>query len=71
MSDYDPNFTPTKHYAIVGQKGVIRNNQAELLLLQRSEKAGRGGRWTLPGGGLDTGENSIASLVREITEERK
>lgn len=69
MSDYDPNFQPTKQYATVGQKVVISNDQGQVLLLKRSEKAGRGGRWSLPGGGLDTGEESVASLVREITEE--
>jgi mutator protein MutT len=71
MSEYDPNFVPTKQYAIVGQKVVVINNNEEILLLQRSDKAGAGGKWSIPGGGLDTGEKSIDGILRELKEEAK
>lgn len=69
MTKYDPNFKPTKQYAIVGQKAVVFNDQGQLLLLQRSEKSGAGGKWSLPGGGLDRGEKSEKGILREIEEE--
>jgi lincosamide nucleotidyltransferase A/C/D/E len=69
MSDFDPNFQPTTQYAIVGQKAVISNTNNEILLLQRSEKSGLGGKWSLPGGGLDRGEKSEKGILREIEEE--
>ena len=37
--------------------------------MQRSEKAGAGGKWSLPGGGLDHGEDPIEGMKREIIEE--
>ncbi len=69
MSDYDPNFKPVKQYSIVGQKVVIFNDDNKILLLQRSEQSGRGGQWSLAGGGLDTGEDPIEGILREIEEE--
>lgn len=69
MNQYNPNFKPTKQYAIVGQKAVVFNDQGQLLLLQRSEKSGAGGKWSLPGGGLDKGEKSEEGILREIKEE--
>ncbi|KKP92084.1 MAG: NUDIX hydrolase [candidate division WS6 bacterium GW2011_GWC1_36_11] len=39
------------------------------LVLQRSEKSGLGGKWSLPGGGLEDGEDSIEGIKREIVEE--
>lgn len=69
MSEYDPNFKQVKQYALVGQKIVISNSNNEILLLQRSDKSGLGGKWSIPGGGLDRGENSEAGILREIEEE--
>ena len=68
MSNYDPNFVPKKHYALVGQKAIIFY-QNKFLILQRSKKTGSTGMWSIPGGGLDTGEKPLASINREIQEE--
>lgn len=69
MNNYDPNFKSVKQFAIVGQKVVISNSLNQILLLKRSEKSGLGGSWSLPGGGLETGENSEKGIWREIEEE--
>ncbi|MBT6755762.1 MAG: NUDIX hydrolase [Candidatus Pacebacteria bacterium] len=69
MSNYDPNFKPVKQYAIVGQKVVISNSEGKILLLQRSNKSGAGGKWSIAGGGLDKGEKSEDGILREIKEE--
>lgn len=69
MSDYDPNFKPQKSFALVGQKAIVLNKNQEILVLLRSEKSGLGGKWSLPGGALDQGENPVSSIKREISEE--
>jgi 8-oxo-dGTP diphosphatase len=53
----------------VGQKAIILNNQKHILVLQRSEKSGNGGKWSLPGGGLEINEDPLESIEREIIEE--
>ena len=70
MSTYDPNFIPVKHYALVGQKAIITCND-KILILKRSKKAGGTNLWSVPGGGLEAGENPLESIVREIKEETK
>jgi len=69
MSDYDPNYIQKKTYALIGQKAIILNNQKQILVLQRSEKSGKGGKWSLPGGGLEFKEEPFSSIEREIKEE--
>ena len=69
MSDYDPNYVPKKTYALVGQKAIVLNSQKKLLVLQRSEKSGAGGKWSLPGGALEDKEEPYAAIEREIKEE--
>lgn len=69
MSDYDPNFILQKAYALVGQKAVIVNSEKKILVLQRSVKSGGVGKWSLPGGALEKGEEALESLKREINEE--
>ncbi len=69
MTDYDPNYIPKKTYFLVGQKAILINSENKILLLQRSDKAGAGGKWNLPGGGLEEGEDPIESIKREIEEE--
>lgn len=69
MNTYNPNFTPKKSFAIVGQKAIILNPQKEILVLQRSEKSGAGGKWSLPGGALEYDENPYEAIQREIDEE--
>lgn len=69
MSDYDPNYIPKKTYVLVGQKAIVLNNQKQILVLQRSEKSGAGGKWSLPGGGLELKEEPFVAIEREIKEE--
>ena len=49
-------------YAVVVTDG-------SLLLTLLSERTGAAGRWTLPGGGVDPGEEPVAAVVREVHEE--
>lgn len=49
-------------YAVVVAEG-------RLLLTQLAARTGAGGRWNLPGGGLDPGERPDAAVVREVLEE--
>lgn len=71
MSDYDPNFVPKKTYFLVGGKAIVLNKDGKLLVLQRSEKSGDGGEWSIPGGALEQNENPIDVIKREIMEETK
>lgn len=49
-------------YAVVVARG-------RLLLTQLSDRTGAGGRWNLPGGGLEPEETPAAGVVREVLEE--
>lgn len=49
-------------YAWVEQDGAV-------LLCRISDRGPGGGHWTLPGGGLDFGEDPHAGVVREVAEE--
>lgn len=40
-----------------------------VLLLQRSPGSAMGGRWDLPGGKVDAGEEPVVAALRELTEE--
>ena len=53
----------------VAGKAVIRRN-GRILLLQRSQNSGFDpGRWELPGGKIDYGEDLTEALIREVSEE--
>jgi len=65
--DYDPNFKQKNTYFLVGGKALIQND-GKILLLQRSEKSGRGGEWSFPGGAVES-EDAIEGIKREIDEE--
>ena len=69
MNNHDANYKSHKILFLVGQKAIIQNFNGDILVLQRSEKAGGGGKWSLPGGGLEEGENLAESISREILEE--
>jgi 8-oxo-dGTP diphosphatase len=53
-------------YAVVLRE---RAGQVEILLSRLAPKVSRTEMWTLPGGGVDHGEDPRAALVREIHEE--
>lgn len=57
-----------KPYAFIGTKAVIINNN-KVLLLRRSGKVDDSGKWSLPGGRLEPGEEVLAGMIREIKEE--
>lgn len=50
----------------VAAYGVI--TQGDRILLAHWNESGRSG-WTLPGGGIDPGEDPVDAVVREIAEE--
>ena len=53
----------------VGAYGLVVNDE-RILLCRLSEKVRRfAGQWTLPGGGVEFGEDPAAGMVREVFEE--
>jgi 8-oxo-dGTP diphosphatase len=48
--------------------GVVTSDRG-MLLTELSGRTSAPGRWTLPGGGLDPGEEPVAALHREVWEE--
>lgn len=51
-------------------KMVIRDENGRCLLLKRSASSkGNPGKWDLPGGKVDAGENFEEALIREVAEE--
>jgi ADP-ribose pyrophosphatase YjhB (NUDIX family) len=59
---------PAHPYQRTAAYGVVTSERG-LLLTELSETTSAPGRWTLPGGGLDPGEQPEAALHREIWEE--
>ncbi|MGD1899573.1 MAG: NUDIX hydrolase [Phormidesmis sp.] len=57
-------------YTRVSAYGLITDNQNRILLCRISKALPRWqGYWTLPGGGLDFGEDPRDAVVREVEEE--
>jgi 8-oxo-dGTP diphosphatase len=57
-------------YVVVGVPGIIINNQGEILLGKRNEKARfYAGYWGLPGGLPEYGEKMEDAVKRELKEE--
>lgn len=48
--------------------GLAYDGAGRLLLVQRANEPGRG-RWSVPGGRVEPGEDDAAALVREMHEE--
>lgn len=59
--------SPVRRQRLSAYALVVRDGA--LLLTQLSGRSTRPGVWTLPGGGLDHGEDPRAALVREVYEE--
>ncbi len=49
--------------------GVIRNDNYDILVVQRGEKSDHPGKWEFPGGKVESGETDEDCLIREICEE--
>jgi ADP-ribose pyrophosphatase YjhB (NUDIX family) len=52
----------------VAVAAVVRR-EGRVLLLQRSQRDSAHGRWILPGGHVDRGEEATAAAAREVAEE--
>jgi 8-oxo-dGTP pyrophosphatase MutT (NUDIX family) len=53
----------------VGAYGLAVADDGAVLLVRVAEGFPGAGRWTLPGGGLEHGEDPLDGLVREVAEE--
>ena len=53
----------------VGIKALIRNDNGEILMVHIPEWSGNQAHWDLPGGRIDTGEDFLDTLKREVKEE--
>lgn len=49
--------------------GIIRDNQQQIFLAQRSASAYMGNMWEFPGGKIEAGETAEQALKRELLEE--
>ena len=63
-------YKPPKNFAIQFEAaGCFCEYGGEILLLQRNNDDTFGGHWALPAGGLETGEDVVTAMIREIEEE--
>ena len=49
--------------------GLIRDADGRILLCRAAPDQNRAGYWTLPGGGVEWGEDPAAAVIRELAEE--
>src|SRR4051794_31388993 len=54
---------------VVVAAAIRRDEPPRLLAAQRDYPAALAGRWELPGGKVDPGEDELAALIRECREE--
>jgi len=64
-----PSAPPPQRQRVAAYAVVRREDGALLLTRVAPEVAGAAGRWTLPGGGIDHGEDLRDATVREVYEE--
>ena len=68
-----PGLTPEQRETVLPRQRVAAYAvvvvDGALLLTQLSGATGAGGRWNLPGGGVDPGESPHDAVVREVAEE--
>ena len=49
--------------------GVIENERGDIFIARRSSDRHQGGRWEFPGGKVESGEDLLTALDRELWEE--
>jgi 8-oxo-dGTP diphosphatase len=55
---------------LIANRCIVLNKQGKILLLQRSSKdVFEPGKWELPGGKLEQGQDTTHALEREVLEE--
>jgi 8-oxo-dGTP diphosphatase len=62
-------WVPRNERQRIAAYGVVRDDQGRLLLARAAPSLTLKGRWFLPGGGVQHGENPVDSLRREVEEE--
>jgi len=62
----DPLVLP---WVRVGAYAIVTDDDARMLLCRIAPGYPEGGKWTLPGGGVDHGEHPDDGVVREVAEE--
>ena len=65
LLDLEPELRDTAEHRPLTVKAIIVTSDDKILLLKRPKD----GRWDLPGGGVDEGENLADALIREVCEE--
>ena len=65
LHDLEPEIRTAAEHRPLSVKAVIMTSDNKVLLLKRPND----GRWDLPGGGVDDGENLAEAIVREVQEE--
>ena len=67
----DSDGTPPRRQRVAAYALLVRDQggEEEVLLTRMSSRTRIPGRWTLPGGGIDHGEDPREALRREVLEE--
>lgn len=73
MQDSTPRIeeSSTGIRAAIAVKAVIEDGNGNILVLLRSRGTGADNLWSLPGGGLESGEDPETGVRREILEETR
>lgn len=61
-------MVPGRDYIGVGAGGILSNGRQQILLLRRNKEP-EVGKWSIPGGAIEYGENVEDALTREMREE--
>lgn len=65
----DAPAAPMQRRQRIGAYGIVRDPERRLLLVRAASYLSVAGRWFLPGGGVEHGEDPFAALRREVHEE--
>lgn len=69
MPSTAPDTPGKSEHAVHVAVGVVENSQGHILIAKRPDHLHQGGLWEFPGGKLETGEQALAALQRELQEE--